>query len=166
MRIPKVLLTREEAFVARRVAKLKDEFYGKVATDRFNKDADPKKTMIDAIGAEIAVAKYLNAYWKPSWIPTKNVEEDLIFESWTVDVKNCSNMVWIQEHTPEFDVVIATSGTLPRYLIRGWIHEAGARHPAFYKAPDERGNGAWVVPFHRLIPIDDLIVAASVNRKE
>lgn len=117
-----------------------------------------------ALGAEVAVAKHINVYWRPAWTPGSYGGDDLLLEGYSVDVKFGRNgQFWIQVHSPPTDLYIgvAPGSRKYHYHIMGFLTYEEARIDRYHKAEDDHGGEAWVVPFVDMIPIDDVLVAVA-----
>ena len=166
MKIPEVDLTRNEITVVEGIASYRYKANrGSGVTDQLMaKGINPIENERVALGAEVAVAKYLNVYWRPAWTPGIYSGADLYLEGYKVDVKFGRNgKFWIQGHSPPTDLYIgvAPGSRQWRYLIMGFVTYEEARIDQYHKPHDDKGAEAWVVPFVDMIPIDDVLVAVA-----
>lgn len=165
MKPPTVKLSQDEKSVVERIAELRYKANrDQGIPDRLMaKGINPIENERQGLGAEVAVARFLNVFWSPAWTPHFYGADDLTLDGRSIDVKFArGTQFWIQDHSPAPDLYIAVSGSFPDFLIMGWIPNDSARVPEYRKEEDESGGAAWVVPFVDLIPIEDLVVAAEL----
>lgn len=173
-RIPVVRLIEEEVALAKRIARLRFEKNREAGVhDSFPGEPEPKiATDARAIGAEMAVARYLNLYWSPTWVPPgtngRKYPWDLKIAGLTIDVKFSNNglRMTIPVWNTEPDVFVGVHGQPPIYKIAGWSRQADCIRATLFHKGAEGYPDYYAIPLDELIPIDDLIVAAHLKGLE
>jgi hypothetical protein len=99
---------------------------------------------IEAIAAEIAVAKALGIRYRPNLNGFKAPDVGDLHVRWTT---RSNGPLVIRPGDPDGIYVLVT-GQCPTFTVVGWIHSYDAKCPQYWKVL--RYNGAWFVPQRRL----------------
>ena len=100
---------------------------------------------IDAVGAEQAVAKFLNRYWLAgvNTHQLADVAPDIeVRQTPHANGRLCIRPDKLQPERP----YVLVRGTMPDYEIVGWIRGKDARRDEWIDDPNKRGKSAYYVP--------------------
>lgn len=153
-----VPLTPEERSIATHIARQRDKKDREAhVKDRIVTRRDPLVNAINSVGAEFAVAKYLNLWPDLSFMLLRSIGQDLNGHGWLIDVKlGNSDRFSIRPPGRKCDAYVGVSGEMPRYAIRGWIRKDLVVVP---DSPYWNPNApvpCWQVRYDALLPIREL----------
>jgi hypothetical protein len=100
---------------------------------------------VEAIAAEIAVAKALGIRYRPKLNGFKAPDVEHLHVRQTA---HRDGSLIIRPGDPDGIYVLVT-GRCPTFTVVGWIHSSDAKQPHYWRAPDG-GPGAWFVPQRKL----------------
>jgi hypothetical protein len=96
---------------------------------------------IEAIAAEIAVAKALGIRYRPNLNGFKAPDVGDLHVRWTT---RSNGPLIIRPGDPDGIYVLVT-GRCPTFTVVGWIHSYDAKQPQYWRSPNG-GPGAWFIP--------------------
>ena len=158
---PDIELSRRECSIARYIGKVRRELSlqrpGK--RDRMgsnSKLADMLNTEIQAFGAELAVAKYLNLY--PDITAMEYKDADLLIGDNVIDVKHTQYPEGnLAVHEAKFNrYYVSVSGSIPRFRIFGYLAGPAVTSMGLEVTDDNPEKCYWLIPAQYLKDIDDL----------
>jgi len=117
---------------------------------------DPWRNNVESSGAELAVAKYTGQYWTGAAGTRPGIRSADVGSSLEVRYTpyNQGQLI-VRPGDPDDRFFVLVGGTLPRYLLRGFIWGWTAKQERYKKDP--RGNGiAYFVPSQDLRPVTEL----------
>jgi hypothetical protein len=100
---------------------------------------------VEAIAAEIAVAKALGIRYRPNLNGFKAPDVEHLHVRQTA---HRDGSLIIRPGDPDGIYVLVT-GQCPTFTVMGWIHSSDAKRPHYWRSPDG-GPGAWFVPQRKL----------------
>jgi hypothetical protein len=112
----------------------------------------------DALGAEVAVAKYFK---QPIDLANLNYKEKADVGH-NIEVKHTKwkdGSLILRDHDRKEDIAILVTGSMPRYFLCGWIPIAVARRPS-----QKRNDGAWWIGQQDLHPMGNLVRSMYANQ--
>jgi len=119
--------------------------YGKASGDLFQR-AQPFDRDVEGVGAELAVARYLNLYWTPSEGAQPPTLGDVgEFEvRWTAHE---DGHLTVRSNTPDARKCVLVVGRIPEFRICGWMLAGDAKQGRYRREfENARGRlaGFWV----------------------
>jgi hypothetical protein len=96
---------------------------------------------VEAIAAEIAVAKALGIRYRPKLDGFGAPDVGDLHVRWTT---RSDGPLIIRPGDPD-GVYVLVTGQCPTFTVMGWIHSYDAKRPQYWRAPNG-GPGAWFVP--------------------
>jgi hypothetical protein len=96
---------------------------------------------VEAIAAEIAVAKALGIPYRPNLNGFKAPDVENLHVRWTA---HRNGSLIIRPGDPDGIYVLVT-GQCPTFTVVGWIHSYDAKQPHYWRSPNGC-SGAWFVP--------------------
>ncbi len=153
-----IILSKPECRIAAYIGRLRREIslaYGRKTRRNFTDDG--LRNDIEAVAAEMAVAKYLNIY--PEWSPTRGEVPgfDLSYRGQKLDVKSTQrpdgNL--LIPYLEEYLLYILVCGKMPKYTILGKI--SGGEVPLIGRWTDMKYRSCWLVPANQLEPLSERI---------
>ena len=153
-----VRLTREDEIIAHTAGLARESHYGSNPKFLGNKGNFHNAVVIhsEAVGAEMAVAKYFGV---ADFVPTVNTfknEPDVYWNGVAIEVKQTPHKrghLIISEDDRDTDIAVLVVGKSPVYHIAGWLPVAFARRKRF-KNPRQ---DSWWVDQANLNPIETLV---------
>jgi hypothetical protein len=112
----------------------------------------------DALGAEVAVAKYFK---QPIDLSNLNYKTKADVGH-NIEVKHTKwkdGSLILRDHDRKEDIAILVTGSMPRYYLCGWIPIAVARRPS-----QKRNDGAWWIGQQDLHPMGNLVRSMYANQ--
>ena len=112
----------------------------------------------DALGAEVAVAKYFK---QPIDLANLNYKTKADVGH-NIEVKHTKwkdGSLILRDHDRKEDIAILVTGSMPRYFLCGWIPIAVARRPS-----QKRNDGAWWIGQQDLHPMGNLVRSMYANQ--
>jgi hypothetical protein len=100
---------------------------------------------VEAIAAEIAVAKALGIRYNPNLNGFKAPDVGDLHVRWTT---RSNGPLIIRPGDPD-GVYVLVTGQCPTFTVMGWIHSSDAKRPQYWRSPNG-GPGAWFVPQRKL----------------
>lgn len=150
-----VILSQPERRIAAYIGQLRREIslgYGRKTRRDFTPDGF--KNDVEAVAAEMAVAKCLNIY--PEWSPTPGAVPrfDLTWHGQEIDVKSTqqSDGNLLIPNLFEHLVYVFVCGSMPRYRILGKIR--GREVPIAGRWVTIKYKSCWLVPPDKLEPLE------------
>lgn len=150
-----VVLSQPECRIATYVGGLRRDISLTYDRKQTRRDFTPDgfRNDVEAVAAEIAVAKYLNVY--PEWSPTPGhvPSFDLAWNGQKIDVKSTQRLdgnLLIPELDEEL-LYILVCGTMPQYRILGKIR--GSEVPVTGRWVILKHTACWLVPADKLEPL-------------
>lgn len=151
-----VRLSREDEIVAASAGLARESRYGSNPKFQGNKGNFHNAVTIhaEAVGAEIAVARYFGL---EDFVPTVNTfknEPDINLHGVSLEVKQTSHKrghLIITDDDRDTDIAVLVCGESPSYYIVGWIPVGVAKRPRFLSSQ----GGYWVSQIN-LQPIETL----------
>jgi len=153
-----IRLTREEELVAAAAGLARESRFSSNPKFVGDKGNLHNAVMIhaEAVGAEIAVAKYFNIEdFHPTVNTFKNEPDIAMFSGLGLEVKQTKYVggsLIIHEDDRDTDIAVLVTGISPTYTIRGWIPVSVCKKPK-YQASD----GSYWVTQVNLLPIENLL---------
>ena len=160
-----VRLSREDEVTAHVAGLAREKRYGSNPKFQGNKGNFHNAVVIhaEAVGAEIAVARYFGVEdFKPTVDTFKN-EPDVYWNGIAMEVKQTSHKrghLIITDDDRDTDIAVLVVGESPSLYIMGWIPVGVAKRPRF-----ESSSGGWWVSQINLQPMDILKRNCNANIK-
>lgn len=158
-----VRLSREDEIVAHTAGLARESRYGSNPKGIKERGNFHNAVVIhsEAVGAEMAVAKYFGV---KNFVPTVNTfknEPDVYWNGIAIEVKQTSHKrghLIISEDDRDTDIAVLVVGESPSYYVMGWIPVGVAKRPRFQSAQ----GGYWVSQIN-LQPIETLRKSIHAN---
>lgn len=112
----------------------------------------------DALGAELAVARYFNQPFDFGNNNFKN-KADVGHNFEVKHTKWKDGSLILRDHDRKEDIAILVTGSMPKYYLCGWIPIAVARRPS-----QKRNDGAWWIGQQDLHPMGNLVRSMYANQ--
>ena len=160
-----VRLSREDEVVAAQTGLARESRYGSNPKFTGNKGNFHQAITIhsEAVGAEMAVARYFGI---ENFVPTVNTfknEPDVLWNGVGLEVKQTPHKTGhliIRDDDRDTDIAVLVTGESPTYYVVGWIPVAVAKKPRFLSSQ----GGYWVSQIN-LQPIETLRRSSHANSR-
>lgn len=158
-----VRLSREDEIIAHTAGLARESRYGSNPKFNGNKGNFHNAVVIhsEAVGAEMAVARYFEI---EDFVPTVNTfknEPDVNWNGVAIEVKQTPHKrghLIITDDDRDTDIAVLVVGESPTYYVMGWIPVGVAKRPRFASAQ----GGYWVSQIN-LQPIETLRKSSHAN---
>lgn len=162
--MPLVRLNREEEIIAAAAGLARESTYS--SNPKFKGDKGNFHNAVsihaEAVGAELAVAKYFGVENFHPTVDTFKNEPDIKLGHLNIEVKQTkyeAGALIVTDEDRDTDIAVLVTGISPIYTIRGWIPVSICKKPK-YQASD----GAYWVTQGNLQPIENLLRSIHANR--
>ena len=120
---------------------------------RYGHKGDPWSIQLEGVRAEMAVAKYLDVYWRPSLGRQRNGERDVAsFE--VRSRKRADGGLILHRQDPDEAVFILVVPAPPVFRLVGWIRAKEGKREEWWGDPYGYGRPAFFVPQPMLVPVE------------
>lgn len=162
-----VTLTWSELMIAHQIAGMIRISAMKASRNqRYNRDnglAVIEGTEVNAVRAEMAVAKAYNMYWMGGVGNVGSVDVGGIIEVRSVSQAN-HNLILHPDDKDKFPYVLVDLSDCPNVNLIGWIWGSDGKQDKYWKDPSGKNRPAFFVPQADLNPMYDLTEYVRDNR--